>query len=72
MKIGMLYFNNDPKMELKDKIRGAADYYIKKYKQIPNLCFVHPSMKGEAPEGIELRTNRTVLPNHLWIGVGSD
>jgi len=91
MNIGMLWFDNDPKVNLDTKIERAAIYYAKKYGKNPTLCFVHPSMlgnngaKGERPEngganppiqiknlsglGIEVRSNRSVLPNHFWIGV---
>ncbi len=82
MKIGMLWFDNDPKADLKIKIERAASYYSKKYGQAPNVCFIHPSM-APAPHGngngngngngkpgnIEIRTNRSVLPNHFWIGI---
>ena len=72
MNIGMLWFDNDTKSDLTAKLRRAATYYQDKYGQAPNLCFVHPSMvKAEAPpaNGIELRTTRSVLPNHFWLGV---
>jgi hypothetical protein len=72
MNIGMLWFDNDTKTDLSAKIKRAASYYKEKYGQNPNLCFVHPSMlKTPAnPEvGIELRTTRSVLPNHFWLGV---
>ena len=79
MNIGMLWFDNDPKAEITLKIERAAAYYHQKYGRIPNLCFIHPSMlnngshqpaAGRAKNGnIELRTSRSVLPNHFWIGV---
>jgi hypothetical protein len=95
MKIGMLWFDNDPKAELKVKIERAASYYSKKYGRTPNLCFIHPSMvavpalegthpangngngNGAAngngkPGNIEIRTNRSVLPNHFWIGIADN
>jgi hypothetical protein len=68
----MLWFDNDPKAELSDKVLRAAAYYQKKYGLQPNLCFVHPSMIATAPSrasGIELRPSKQVLPNHLWLGV---
>ena len=74
MNIGMLWFDNDNKTELTVKIKRAVDYYQQKYGQIPNLCFVHPSMlpANSKPEaGLELRTTRSVLPNHFWLGVNS-
>ncbi|HNT54371.1 MAG TPA: hypothetical protein PKG95_06640 [Anaerolineaceae bacterium] len=72
MNIGMLWFDNDPKLDLTAKINAATIYYQHKYGQQPNLCFVHPSMlpdNSPPPNGMEVRSNRMILPNHLWIGV---
>jgi hypothetical protein len=79
MNIGMLWFDNDPKTEINIKIERAAVYYREKYGKRPNVCFVNPSMikSSIAPEPnqpilsgeIELRTSKSVLPNHFWIGV---
>ncbi len=71
MNIGMLWFDNDPKADLTSKIARAVDYYQKKYGQVPDLCYVHPSMlSGDraATSKIEIKSNRSVLPNHFWIG----
>jgi mevalonate pyrophosphate decarboxylase len=71
MNIGMLWFDNDPKTDITVKISRAVDYYRQKYGQTPNLCFVHPSMvkSGPAKTGnIEVRSSRSVLPNHFWLG----
>lgn len=75
MNIGMLWFDNDTKTDLVAKIQRAASYYRAKYGKTPNLCFVHPSMVKNPPaqgNGIEVRTARTVLPNHFWIGVNTN
>jgi hypothetical protein len=72
MKTGMLWFDNDVKTDLATKIARAADYYLRKYGQKPSICFVHPTMLngGSSREmGIEVRPNRQVLPNHLWMGL---
>lgn len=86
MNIGMLWFDNDSKSDLRTKIERAAHYYQVKYGKQPNLCFVHPSMAPSNQEeerseatadqervikagNVEVRTTRSVLPNHLWIGV---
>jgi hypothetical protein len=81
MNIGMLWFDNDPKTELTLKIKRAADYYQHKYGRAPTLCFVHPSMvPGSSPESaetvlksgdIEVRSSRSVLPNHFWLGINA-
>jgi hypothetical protein len=79
MNIGMLWFDNDAKSELTTKIERAAHYYREKYGKQPNVCFVHPSMVKAKPAeeanktiirgDIELRTSKSVLPNHFWIGI---
>jgi hypothetical protein len=83
MNVGMLWFDNDSKVSLDIKVERAAAYYSKKYGKTPTLCFVHPSMLPDAcaaakdevqgkvytSDGIEVRSNRSVLPNHFWIGV---
>jgi hypothetical protein len=72
MKIGMLWYDNDTKTDLSMKIEKAMSYYREKYGDTPNLCFVHPTMLAEKSlngTAIEVRTTRSVLPNHFWLGV---
>ena len=85
MNVGMLWFDNDTKEDLDDKVIRAALYYREKYGRMPTLCFVHPSMlpdqeastakDGESLEvkvqksEVVIRSNQSVLPNHFWIGV---
>jgi hypothetical protein len=74
MDIGMLWFDNDKKADLRAKIARAAKYYQNKYGDTPNLCFIHPGMLPENGNGsqageIEVRTSNTILPHHFWIGV---
>jgi hypothetical protein len=72
MNTGMLWFDNDPKVDIMTKIQRATEYYQSKYGQKPDLCFVHPSMITEKParsSGIEVQGNQMVLPNHFWLGV---
>jgi len=92
MKIGMLWFDNDPSRSLDAKVARAVDFYRNKYGKIATLCFVHPSMlasiqeeadnenqpgdngngqdgiKDYSTEGVLVRCNPSVLPNHFWIG----
>ncbi len=83
MEIGMLWFDNDQKTDLKSRIGRAVAYYQQKYGQTPNVCFVNPCMlasngqrrekKQTAPalvaNGVEVRESSSLLPNHFWIGV---
>jgi len=75
MNIGMLWFDNDNKADLATKIQRAANYYHNKYGKAPNLCLVHPRMLGGDSwkgNGIEVKTTRSVLPNHFWLGMNSN
>ncbi len=80
MNVGMLWFDNDTRTALEAKVTRAADYYRTKYGCRPTMCMVHPSMlPGSQPAptetkrimagDVELRGNRSMLPNHFWIGV---
>ena len=44
MDIGMLWFDNDKKTSIPNKVEKAAQYYHKKYGVNPDLCYVHPKM----------------------------
>lgn len=70
--IGMLWFDNNPKASLDQKLGQAADYYTKKYGPRPTWCMVHPSVLGDvAPAGpIRVIPDRHILPNHFYLGVG--
>ena len=72
MHIGMLWFDDNPNLALKNKIEKAVVYYRQKYHREPNLCLIHPSMmEKDGPEfdKLTVRPYRPVLPGHFWIGV---
>ena len=71
MEIGMLWYDNDPNLDLGEKVKNAADYYQRKYRQHPNLCFVHPSMIPDfrtQAGAITVCSNKAIQPHHFWIG----
>ncbi len=80
MDIGMLWYDDDGKRQLDEKVARAAEYYRAKYGRQPTECYVHPGMLGEGQPrpgaarivagGVRLRTSRTVIKNHFWLGVG--
>lgn len=74
MKLGMLWFDNDPKKTNAVRVEEAAKYYQKKYGEFPNVCFTNPVNCQEdfSVGGISVRANKSVLPNHFWIGVNHD
>ena len=72
MKVGLLWFDDDKKRTLSEKVERAAAYYQQKYSVTPTVCYVHTSALEESEvkaNGVEVRTAPTVLPNHFWIGV---
>ena len=72
MNTGMLWFDNDPQIDIRVKIDRAILYYQKKYGQTPDLCYVHPSMlAGKLPisGGVDVQPDQMILPNHFWIGL---
>lgn len=72
MNTGMLWFDNNPKTALVQKVQEAADYFQKKYGKTPDLCLVNPAMLAESQMqagAIIVRPWKTVTPGHLWIGV---
>jgi len=72
MESGMLWFDSDTKLDLRTKVKQAADYYQKKYGQEPNLCFVHPAVlvsEKEETGPIKIYPNKLIIQNHFWIGI---
>jgi len=83
MKTGLLWFDDDPRRQLEEKVTRAATHYERKYGRPPTLCFVHPSAlngNGKHPKQsdvrragrVEIRSGRSVLPDHFWLGVTED
>ena len=76
MDIGMLWYDDDNKAKLDEKVARAVEYYRAKYGVQPTECYVHPGMLGEEQPGIaagvRLRGSGTVIKNHFWLGVGED
>lgn len=68
---GLLWFDDDPKLDLPAKVEKAANYFYKKYEVKANFCQVNPCMIQEkkAYTGlIEIQVNPKILPFHFWIG----
>jgi hypothetical protein len=75
MKEGLLWFDNDPKRNLADKISQAATRYQVKFGRRPTLCYLNAQeFDGRFEEigGVRLRPASHVRPHHMWIGVESE
>jgi len=74
MDIGMLWYD-DSSRSLKEKVQRAVEFYTQKYGRAPTLCLVNPAgLNGGARENtpVPVRAARSVMPNHLWIGVDEE
>ncbi len=72
MREGLLWFDNDPKRNLADKISQAATRYHVKFGRLPTTCYLNINdFDGKAEEinGIRLRPAKDVRPHHFWLGV---
>ncbi|MDY7076369.1 MAG: hypothetical protein SXV54_05535 [Chloroflexota bacterium] len=79
MKTGLLWFDDDPRKESGEKVSKAVTYYEHKHGHPPNMCFVHSSVLGNDGKqpvrkvgDLNIRTGRSVLPSHFWLGVIED
>jgi hypothetical protein len=78
MRVGLLWFDDDPREQLEDKVIHAVLHYRHKYGHSPNLCFVYPSAFGDGKgqvreaDGAEIRPGRSVLRDHFWLGVAEE
>lgn len=77
MRTGMLWLDNEPTSDLELKLDRAVKYYLQRYGQLPNLCFVHPSLLDQASsspspmmdiQGIEILPSQRLEPEQLWLG----
>ncbi len=71
MEEGLLWFDNDPKRDLAQKVGRAAQHYRRKHGRSPNVCYVHPSLLTDGTrqiDGVQVATLASVLRHHFWIG----
>lgn len=72
MKEGLLWYDDNPKRDLAEKIAPAARRYRHKFGAPPNTCFVHPSVlksgKAQQVNGLHVAPLATVLRHHFWLG----
>ena len=73
MKVGMLWFDNDPTVEIEYRIMRACCFYHEKYGQKPSMCLINPNLvdssEHEISAGIEVRPSLAVQPDYFWVGM---
>ena len=68
VKLGWLWFDNDPKTSLEDKVRQASRRYRQKFGHSPWLCYVSQNALAEPQVecgSLQVRTASNVLPGHF-------
>ncbi|HHS96563.1 MAG TPA: hypothetical protein ENK08_01470 [Chloroflexi bacterium] len=71
MREGLLWFDDDPKRDLTQKVNRAVQRYRQKFGRSPNVCYVHPSLLGGEScrvGGVQVLPLPTVLRHHFWVG----
>ncbi len=73
MKSGLLWYDAS-RNPIERKIADAAKRYYEKFGVKPNTCFVND--KDFTPEAahsqLKIAAKRTILPNHVWVGVSEN
>ncbi len=74
MKSGLLWYDASAN-PIDRKIADAVKRYQEKFGVAPNTCFVNDKdyrAESSLPAHIHVAAKRTILPNHVWVGVSSD
>jgi hypothetical protein len=76
MKEGLLWYDDNPKRDLAEKVERAVRRYRQKFGTPANVCYVHPStLAGTAllegvweVDGVCVAPLPSVLRHHFWVG----
>lgn len=73
MREGLLWYDDDPRRTLAEKVERAARRYQHKFGVRPNRCYVHPSAfacepQGLKVDGVTVAALYSVLRHHFWVG----
>jgi hypothetical protein len=72
MPEGLLWFDNDPKRKIADKISRAIERYQTKLQRKPTVCYLNVNdFNGEIAEvnGVQLKPMTNIRPHHFLVGV---
>lgn len=68
VKLGWLWFDNDPTTSLEAKVRSGAEHYRRKFGSLPRLCYVNQGSLAE-PDAhcghLKVKGASNVLPGHF-------
>jgi len=82
---GLLWFDDDPRASLEEKVGRAAQRYLQKFGRPATHCLVNPrdlagrtngsetALRIRLAEGLILvAPTRHVLPHHFWVGISEE
>lgn len=75
VKSGWMWFDNDPKTSLDDKLRQASERYRQKFGQKPRLCYVNGSALADSQSAggaLQMRSAGNVSPGYFLFVVEGD
>ena len=69
MSIGLVWFDNDKKKTLAEKIRAAAERYLTAHGVVANEAHIHAANYDPAAivDGIKIVIDPLMLKNHIWV-----
>jgi hypothetical protein len=74
MTEGLLWFDNDPKRKVSDKVSRAIERYQAKLQRKPTICYLNvKDFNGDIAEvnGVRLKPVTNIRPHHFLVGVES-
>lgn len=70
MKEGLLWYDNQKNVDIKERIESAVKFFESKYGYLPKKCFVNPvtlEKPLELDKKIKVLLNDRVIVNHIWL-----
>ena len=75
MKEGLLWYDNQVNIDVKERITSAVKFFESKYGYVPKKCFVNPvtlEKPLELDRKIKVIPNDRVMVNHIWLEFSSE
>ncbi len=69
MKLGLLWYDNDPKKSFEKKISEASVRFREKFGSDPNVCYMNPADLSSPAPTVPLRFIgvKIIRPHHFWL-----
>lgn len=72
-KIGLMWFENDPKKPLEIIVKEIYEYNKNKYHKDGNVCYVNPKVLPSEEvivlDNVKIKPWKSILPYHYWMTV---